>query len=40
MKALSWGLDDTGFLASLAEILQILLTIISALSALFGGSSS
>lgn len=39
MKALDWSLDDNSFLSSLAEILQVLLTIISALVSIFGGQS-
>lgn len=40
MKALDWGFEDTGFLAALAEILQIILTIISAIAGLFGGTTA
>lgn len=40
MKALDWGIEDTGFLATLAEILQIILTIISAIASLFGGTAA
>lgn len=40
MKALDWDLGNNSFLETLAEILQVILTIINALVALFGGQSA
>ncbi|HNT89508.1 MAG TPA: hypothetical protein PKL84_16725 [Candidatus Hydrogenedentes bacterium] len=40
MKTLDWNLGNDSFLATLAEILKIILAIISALVSLFGGQTA
>jgi len=39
MKALDWDLGNNSFLESLAKILQIILSVITALVSLLGGQS-